>query len=73
MGLSDRALRELMRILETGKVPTDESAASDLYYAVREALESRSLLQSRRDAMKVLGDDLEKCRIELAELKEASR
>ena len=67
MGLSDRALRELMRILETGRVPSDESAASDLYYAVREALESRSLLQARRDAMKVLGEELEQCRVELAE------
>lgn len=67
MGLSDRALRELMRILETGRVPSDESAASDLYYAVREALESRALLQARRDAMKVLGEELEQCRIDLVE------
>jgi hypothetical protein len=67
MGLSDRALRELMRILETGRVPSDESAASDLYYAVREALESRSLLQATRDAMRILGEELEQCRIDLAE------
>ena len=38
MGLTERALRELMRILETGKFPSDDSAASDLYFVVREAL-----------------------------------
>lgn len=44
MGLTERALRELLRILESGRVPSDESAASDLFYAVREALENRKIL-----------------------------
>lgn len=47
MGLTERALRELMRILETGKFPSDDSAASDLYFAVREALENRRILSDR--------------------------
>jgi len=67
MGLSDRALRELMRILETGKVPSDESAASDLYYAVREALESRALLVAKETRMRELRSELDRCRIELSE------
>lgn len=47
MGLTERALRELMRMLETGKLPSDEAAASDLYFAVREALENRRILSDR--------------------------
>ena len=81
MGLTERALRELMRILETGKFPSDDSAASDLYFAVREALENRRTLSDRtaerdqlrilyntaRDGMREVGELLETCRIELAE------
>jgi len=81
MGLTERALRELMRILETGKFPSDDSAASDLYFVVREALENRRTLSDRtaerdqlrilyntaRDGMREVGELLETCRIELAE------
>ena len=81
MGLTERALRELMRILETGKFPSDDSAASDLYFVVREALENRRTLSDRtverdhlrilyntaRDGMREVGALLETCRIELAE------
>lgn len=69
MGLSDRALRELMRILETGVIPSDESAAFDLYYAVREALESRSLLTAKDNRIRELREELERCRSELREQK----
>lgn len=48
MGLTERALRELLRILESGVVPSDGSASSDLFFAVREALESRQQLTELR-------------------------
>jgi hypothetical protein len=41
MGISDRSIRELMRILEKGIIPSDPSAAPDLWYCLRELLELR--------------------------------
>lgn len=48
MGLTERALRELLRILESGVVPSDESAVSDLFFAVQESLDSRSVITQLR-------------------------
>lgn len=62
MGLTERALRELMRILETGKFPSDDSAASDLYFAVREALENRRILSDRTAERDHLRAEVERLR-----------
>lgn len=50
MGISERSIRELIRMLERGKVPTDSSALGDLWYCLRELLELRQRLKELKEA-----------------------